>query len=581
MVMRQYKGKPTYPFSAVVGQDGFKLALTLAAVHPGIGGVLVGGPRGSAKSTLARALADIIPSASKDCFVTLPLGASEEMVTGTLDLQQVLNDRKVSFSPGLLAKAHQGVLYVDEVNLLNDALVDLLLDVSVSGVNCVERDGISHKHAAEFVLLGTMNPDEGELRPQLHDRFGLAVDLSAKHSVDERIEIVRRREAYDSDPSAFCGQYQTEQQGLSERIQRARSRLKSIECSDDLRLIIAQRCEQANVEGLRADIVWYRAALAHAALCNRSCVTIEDVELVEELVLCHRRRAFDDESGSAPQPPPSAQNPYQRPQEDSAASHSKKENETNGQWGSFPPQTQITHDVADLSLVLQSSVPKRNSASTNNGSGIKGNALGRGSYSQLRSSSPNWFETISNACGQWPLEELKFKKARGGQSMLNFVLLDTSASTLGTQLLSKAKGVVLQIANQAYLRREQLTIVGFGNDKSETILPRVRAPKHIRRRLDQVTAGGGTPIHHALNNAQCYLHKLVRRMPGLMVKCFLITDGRSRQSLSDISLPGECTVIDIESSNVKRGRGQTIASELGAKYLALSGRPMVIQGGSI
>lgn len=175
-----------YPFCAVAGQHEFKLALILNAINPAIGGVLVSGPRGCAKSTLARGITDILPDAHD--LVTLPLGASEEMLVGTLDLQQVLAEQKVTFNPGILAKADNGVLYVDEVNLLADSLVDLLLDVSASGINYVERDGISHQHLSRFILLGTMNPDEGELRAQLLDRFGLSVELSGQNSIENALK---------------------------------------------------------------------------------------------------------------------------------------------------------------------------------------------------------------------------------------------------------------------------------------------------------------------------------------------------------------------------------------------------------
>jgi hypothetical protein len=210
---------PHFPLSAVVGADDLKLALYLTAIDPKIGGVLIEGPRGMAKSTLARGLADLLASGQ---FVTLPLGATEERLVGTLDLDTALSEGRAQFSPGVLAKADGGVLYVDEVNLLPDHLVDLLLDVAASGTNLIERDGISHRHSAKFVLIGTMNPEEGELRPQLLDRFGLNVALGGHTAPEQRGQIIRRRLDFDSDPQGFCAEWEHRQQSLRERCEQAR-----------------------------------------------------------------------------------------------------------------------------------------------------------------------------------------------------------------------------------------------------------------------------------------------------------------------------------------------------------------------
>ncbi|HHK2444596.1 AAA family ATPase, partial [Pseudomonas aeruginosa] len=235
-----------YPLSAVVAADELKLALCLAAVDPAIGGVLIEGPRGMAKSTLARGVAELLPAGE---FVTLPLGASEERIVGSLDLDAALGEGRARFSPGVLAKADGGVLYVDEVNLLPDHLVDLLLDVAASGVNLVERDGISHRHPARFVLIGTMNPEEGELRPQLLDRFGLNVRLDTQPPPAERAEIIRRRLAFDADPQAFVERWEGQQDTLRRRCAEARRRLARIPLDDAALDSIARRCFEAAVDG--------------------------------------------------------------------------------------------------------------------------------------------------------------------------------------------------------------------------------------------------------------------------------------------------------------------------------------------
>ncbi|MBD8472548.1 AAA family ATPase [Pseudomonas sp. CFBP 8770] len=316
---------PHFPLAAVVAADSLKLALCLAAIDPRIGGVLIEGPRGMAKSTLARGLADLLAGGQ---LVTLPLGASEDRLVGTLDLEAALGEGRARFSPGVLAKADGGVLYVDEVNLLADHLVDLLLDVAASGVNRIERDGISHAHPARFVLIGTMNPEEGELRPQLLDRFGLNIALDGQPAPAERSQIIRRRLAFDSDPQAFCAQWATAQAALRVRCQQARERLESIPLGDQALESITTRCFAEGVDGLRADLVWLRAARAHAAWRGGDAILDEDVDAVAEFALRHRRQASrPPESGATPPPPPPA------------ASAAQPSEPGQGQWGDMPAQT--------------------------------------------------------------------------------------------------------------------------------------------------------------------------------------------------------------------------------------------------
>ncbi|KGN36806.1 magnesium chelatase subunit D family protein [Knoellia subterranea] len=311
-----------YPFTAVVGSDDLSLALILTTVSPGIGGVLVRGEKGTAKSTIVRGLVELLPAHDvvEGCrfgcdparpdptcpdgphapesattehparLVELPVGATEDRVIGSLDLGKALGSGEAAFQPGLLADAHRGILYVDEVNLLHDHLVDLLLDAAAMGRNTVERDGVSVSHAARLVLVGTMNPEEGELRPQLLDRFGLTVEVAASRDPQLRAEVVRRRLAFDADPVAFSDAYAAAQRDLADRVASARSAVESVELSDWALSTIARVCAGFEVDGMRADIVTARAAMAHAAWHGRTSVAREDVRAAAIFALPHRRR---------------------------------------------------------------------------------------------------------------------------------------------------------------------------------------------------------------------------------------------------------------------------------------------------
>jgi magnesium chelatase subunit I len=327
--------RPLYPFSAIVGQDEMKLALLIAAVDPGVGGVLVFGDRGTGKSTAVRAMPALLPpmrvvegcrygcdplangARCDECHgreangermrahaaavpvVDLPLGATEDRLVGALDLERALTRGEKRFEPGLLARAHRGFLYVDEVNLLEDHLVDLLLDVAASGENVVERDGVSARHPARFVLVGSGNPEEGELRPQLLDRFGLSVEVRTPTDLRERVEVVRRRDAFDREPDAFTDRWRRADAGVRRRITRARGALPRVEAADELLTRAAELCLALGTDGLRGELTLLRAARAAAALDGDDAVGTEHLRRVAPSALRHRlRRDPLDETGS-------------------------------------------------------------------------------------------------------------------------------------------------------------------------------------------------------------------------------------------------------------------------------------------
>src|SRR5215472_218683 len=310
-----------YPFAGIVGMADLKLALLLNAVSPAIGGVLVRGEKGTAKSTMVRGLAallppvpvvpgcpyscdpaapdpacpagphdDAVPESRPVTLAELPVGATEDRLTGSLDIERVLTAGTTAFQPGLLAAAHRGVLYVDEVNLLHDHLVDLLLDAAALGVNYVEREGVSVRHASRFLLVGTMNPEEGELRPQLLDRFGLTVQVTASQDPAERAEVVRRRLAFEADPAAFNGRFSDDTAALADQVAAARDRLPGVGLPDAALRQICAVCGAFGVDGMRADLVTARTAIALAAWNGRDTVTEEDIRTAARLALPHRRR---------------------------------------------------------------------------------------------------------------------------------------------------------------------------------------------------------------------------------------------------------------------------------------------------
>ena len=316
---------PVFPFTAIVGQNEMRNALILNVINPSIGGVLIRGEKGTAKSTAVRALADLLPeTVVSDCpfrcdmtrkenvcpyclekieagetpetksvkmrVVELPLSATEDMVAGTLNLEHAIKTGKKKFEPGVLAKANGNILYVDEVNLLDDHIVDLLLDSAAMGRNYVEREGVSFTHPSRFILVGTMNPEEGDLRPQLLDRFGMAVDVKSEKDVESRVEVIKRRLEFEKDPDAFIRSYAGQQEELMNRISEAKERMKDMTLEDDALKMAVEASLYFGVDGHRADITLLKAASAHAAYYGRTSAIKEDVASIANLVLTHRMR---------------------------------------------------------------------------------------------------------------------------------------------------------------------------------------------------------------------------------------------------------------------------------------------------
>lgn len=574
--------RPAFPFTAVVGQSLLKRALLLATIDPKLGGVLISGPRGIAKSTLARGLAALLPE-KQSRLITLPLSADESQLVGTLDLEHALHAHEATFRPGLLAKAHRGILYIDEVNLLADHLVDALLDVASSGVNHVERDGISHQHPAEFVLIGTMNPDEGELRPQLSDRFGLSVTLDEQPSIEERMAIVRARRDYESDPLAFEQRYSETTCALRARIIQAQAILAAVELSEPLEWEIAQRCLDAGVEGVRADLAWQRAAIAHAALHERTQATEDDVEAVAPLVLAHRASSTSTPPSTPPQGGQSSA-PSGSPLGGGSAASNTSTN-TSGDDGSHAAPYRSIRITQSPTLPARSASPQRSPRTLDpvavrvsrptrqhrRSSVIKG---GHGTRTQQTghlsaSSRIHWPATLTHADNRRGVTRWVYHDAIPQCLELDIILLDTSASTRTRHAFSHALALAEQLATQTRRARGRIALQRFSGNEIEWLASGTRLRHTTLEALRQIVPHGGTPLANALLDARQQITQFQRQMPYAAMHTWLLTDARTRDEITASPWPTPLTVIDTEQGRIKLHRARTLAERLGGDYTTL------------
>lgn len=556
---------PLYPLSAVTHQPELRLALSLLAVAPEIGGVLIRGDRGAAKSTAARGLAALLPprpDGTPAPFVNLPLGATEDRVVGTLDLDAALKG-EVRLQPGLIAGADGGVLYIDEVNLLADHLVDVLLDVAAMGVNRVQRDGLSAEHPARLALVGSMNPEEGNLRPQFLDRFGLCVDVQAPTEAAARAEIVRRRIAFEADPAAFLATWQAEEEVLAARFAAARERLPRVHVPDALLDSIAALSAEAGVRSLRADLVLYRAARALAALEEREEVRRDDLHRVASLVLAHRR----DPRLPPPSPPPS---PAEAPPEEPSSAVSGQEAEA-----VFAP----TANAAPLPL------PGTSPQGTRRGEGLPGRSIRAVLDPQptalavpatLRAAL-----TRSAARGGGPVSlsrtdfHAPVREALVGRRVL--FVADASGSMGTRERMGAVKGAMLEVLGEQG-RRDRVALITFRGVGATLALDFTTDAALAEAAITAAPTGGRTPLAHALRLAADVL------AGEPQAQLVLLTDGRANVPLTPggdawadalhaaRALRGHAAlVVDTETGHVRLGRAAQLAQALGAEVTTLGG----------
>lgn len=677
-----------YPFSAVLGCeydpasgagfDDMGLALVLTAISPEIGGVLVRGEKGTAKSTTVRALGDVLPwisvhdgdrfSIDPDVLgaespdgpfgfgharvsrpvnlVELPVGATEDRVLGSLHLEKALTTGAVEFEPGLLARAHRGVLYVDEVNLLHDHLVDLLLDAAATGQVSIERDGVSLRHAARFILIGTMNPEEGELRPQLLDRFGLTVEVAAPRDPAARVEVVRRRLAYDRDPAGFIATHESVEQALTERIAASRVALEGVILGDAALLKVAEVCAGFEVDGLRADIVTARTAVAHAAWAGRTYVTRADIRAAALLALPHRRRRnpFDapgldeelldrllggEDLPEPPPPPPPGEGQPDDPndlssdetelapgQDEPATAELATEGLTGDGSSDESPATEASEDQPGLSTpagetpaplpgagsvdqaqstfrprlltvdgVGQGSPGRRSRA--RNGTGRRvGSGTGAGSIhlvaTLMAAAERHAAHGTSTEGGRVRLEGADLRSAirEGRESNLLVFCVDASGSMAARRRMIQVKTAVLSLLTDAYRRRDRVALISFRGQGAELSLPPTGSTEIAAALLDDLAAGGRTPLAEGLVEAEHVLRREQLRDARTRPLLIVLTDGRATHGVDAVERSRQAAgvlarrrvptvVIDCEQGPLRFGLARILAMYLSAEHVPM------------
>ncbi|MFJ9002026.1 putative cobaltochelatase [Streptomyces sp. NPDC102359] len=644
-----------FPFTAVVGQDDLRLALLLNAVSPSVGGVLVRGEKGTAKSTAVRALSALLPEvavvpgcrfscdpAAPDpgCpdgphdgtaggarparMVELPVGASEDRLVGALDIERALAEGVKAFEPGLLAAAHRGILYVDEVNLLHDHLVDLLLDAAAMGASYVEREGVSVRHAARFLLVGTMNPEEGELRPQLLDRFGLTVEVAASREPDQRVEVVRRRLAYDDDPAGFAARWADEEAAVRRRIAAARELLPSVRLGDGALRQIAATCAAFEVDGMRADIVMARTATALAAWAGRTEVLAEDVRQAALLALPHRRRrnpfdapgldedkldeTLEEFSGDDdPDPDGDGDGPHgggdgpgggggqPEPDEgpagdDSGARPEAGEGEPapGGGGRQTPVRAAEPFRTKVLSVpgIGEGAAGRRSRARSEHGR-TTGARRPEGTLTKLhlaatvRAAAPH--QRARGRSGRGLVvrrDDLRQATREGREGNLVLFVVDASGSMAARQRMGAVKGAVLSLLLDAYQRRDKVGLVTFRGSAADLALPPTSSVDAAAARLESLPTGGRTPLAAGLLKAHDVLRVERLRDPARRPLVVVVTDGRATGGPEPVALASRSArlfaaegvasvVVDCESGPVRLGLAGQLAGELGGTAVTL------------
>ncbi|MED5207761.1 MAG: putative cobaltochelatase [Chloroflexota bacterium] len=655
-----------FPFTAIVSQTAMKRALLLNAVNPKIGGVLVRGKKGTAKSTAVRSLAALLPEVTvvQGCpyncspedrqglcnrcepgdndaqtvvrqipIIDLPVGATEDRLVGSLDIEEAIKTGNRVFEPGLIAATHQGILYIDEVNLLNDHLVDILLDAAAMGRNYVEREGISVTHRSEFILVGTMNPEEGDLRPQLLDRFGLAVEVEGRFSPEERQLIVKRRIAYEADPHGFMSEWRQTEEEERARVLRSQKLLPQVVVGDDILELITSICAEYDVDGMRGDIVMYKTASTIAAYENRTDVNAEDVREAANLALLHRQRrqpfqqpnlateqldsmvddfqGQDNQRESSDQPQDQGEGdsePSDLPPSEDETETNEPENDSDSESDSSAPSSlgqEQQFEVGDPFAVRQLNLKppdqrsrrasgRRNVTITDSNAGRyvrskmpEGKASSLALDATLRAAAPHQNSRRASSGSQnrvliepWDIRD-KVRESMSG-SLVLFVV-DASGSMGAQRRMVAVKGAIMSLLLDAYQRRDRVGLISFRGTRAELLLPPTNSVDLAKIHLQDMPTGGRTPLSAGLFKALEIIETERIKDRDVLPLLVLLSDGRGNVALGHDSPLDEAyagagiigeekipsVVVDTESGFLKLGMVQPVAEAMGAQYLKL------------
>ncbi|MGF1506441.1 MAG: magnesium chelatase subunit D family protein [Anaerolineae bacterium] len=624
---------PVFPFSAVVGQQQIKEALLLNAIHPAVGGVLIRGDKGTAKSTLARGLADlllpisVVPGCPYQCdpqnpfeecphcqpllergplesvkqvprLVTLPTNATEDRVCGTLDLEKTLKTGRRHFEPGLLAEAHRGILYIDEVNLLDNHIVDVLLDAAAMGFNTVEREGVRMAHPSRFVLIGTMNPEEGDLRPQLLDRFGLCVEVEALSDVEARARVIRQRLTWEKDPLAFAEQNRAAQEALTTSVQAAQERLPQVGLTDAQLSQIAALCVQLGIRSHRADLVTARAAVALAAWDERTTVRDEDIQRAAEMALPHRvrRQPFDDKRldpaqvSAAMQPPAEGGSASEEPGDASPSQDQVFD------VGAGPPLSLPELGSSDGNGRGRVSRPNHSrrgrTVRTAEPHGDVKNSSDIALDATLRTAAPHQAgrqAESSTGKGAFDLrpEDLRVKVREQQTGITVLFVVDASGSMGAADRMRATKGACLSLLHDAYVHRYLVGLIAFRDQTAQVLLQPTGSVELAHQHLKDLPTGGRTPLGHGLAKALMLTAQIRRRDAQMGTLVVLLSDGRANVPYDPahgetpleeaVHLAGQLTaaggsllILDTEDDFLTLGLARALAERAGAGYVKLA-----------